>query len=152
MTLSKISVADYFDQNSHSHDSRTQPDAVAVRQAGHTKLGFGLNAKQEISKEVGLFARLGYNDGRNEIRVFTEIDQSASLGVVCSSWKKVNLSEIVSSTLVLISVVCFVVALHTFYLRKWSNIVFKSVMLSFAYSVVLVVAGLVSGFSGLFYF
>ena len=112
MTLSKISVADYFDQNSHPHDPHTQPDAVAVRQAGYTKLGFGLNAKQEISKEVGLFARLGYNDGRNEIRVFTEIDQSASLGVVCSSWKKVNLSEIVGSAVTLISVVYSVVALH----------------------------------------
>ena len=74
MTLDKISVADYFDQNSHSHDSRTQPDAVTVRQAGHTKLGFGLNAEQEISKEVGLFARLGYNDGRNKIWTFTKID------------------------------------------------------------------------------
>ena len=56
MTLGKISVADYFDQNSCSHEPRTQPDAVVVRQAGHTKLGFGLNAEQEISKEVGLFA------------------------------------------------------------------------------------------------
>ena len=101
---------------------------------------------------MGLFARLGYNDGRNEIRVFTEIDQSASLGVVCSSWKKVNLSGIVSSTLALILVVCFVVALHTFYQPKWSNIVFKSVVLSFACGVGLVVAGLVSGFGGLLYF
>ena len=74
MTLDKISVADYFDQNSYSHDPRTQSDAVAVRQAGHTKLGFGLNAEQEISKEVGLFARLGYNDGRNKIWTFTKID------------------------------------------------------------------------------
>lgn len=29
--LGKISVADYFDQNSRSYDPRTQPDAVAVR-------------------------------------------------------------------------------------------------------------------------
>ena len=74
---------------------------MAVRQASHTKLGFGLNAEQGISKEMGLFTRLGYNDGRNEIWASTEIDQSASLGVVCSSWKKVNLSDIVSSTLAL---------------------------------------------------
>ena len=52
-------MADYFDQNSYPHDPRTQPDAAAVRQVGHTKLGFGLNAEQEISKGVGLFARLG---------------------------------------------------------------------------------------------
>jgi len=49
-------------------------------------------------------------------------------------------------------VVYFVVALHTFYQRKWSNIVFKLVVLSFAYGVGLVVAGLVSGFGSLLYF
>ena len=72
--------------------------------------------------------------------------------MVRSSWKKVNLSEIVSSTLALISVVYFVVALHTFYQRKWSNVVFKSVVLSFAYGVVLVVVGLVSALGSLLYF
>ena len=68
----------------------TQPDVVAVRQAGHTKVGFGLNAEQEITKEVGLFARLSYNDGRNETWAFTEIDQSASLGVVSTGdrWQR----------------------------------------------------------------
>ena len=92
------------------------------------------------------------NDDRNKIWVFTEIDQSASLGVVRTSWRKVNLLEIVSGALALISVVYFVVALHTFYQRKWSNVVFKSLVLSFAYGVVLIVAGLVSGFGGLLYF
>ena len=92
------------------------------------------------------------NDDRNKIWVFTEIDQSASLGVVRTSWRKVNLLEIVSGALALISVVYFVVALHTFYQRKCSNIVFKSLALSFAYGVVLIVAGLVSGFGGLLYF
>ena len=43
-----------------------QPDLESVRRDGHTKVGFGLNAKQEISKNVGLFARASYNDGKNE--------------------------------------------------------------------------------------
>ena len=70
--------------------TNTQPDVVTGRQAGHTKVGFGLNAEQEISKEVGLFARLSYNDGRNETWAFTEIDQSASLGVVSTGarWQR----------------------------------------------------------------
>ena len=57
-----------------------------------------------------------------------------------------------SSVLALISVVSFVIALHTFYQQKCSTIVFKSLALSFAYGVVLIVAGLVSGFGGLLYF
>ena len=67
-----------------------QPDVVNVRRAGHTKVGFGLNAEQEISKEVGLFARVSYNDGKNETWAFTEIDQSASLGVVSTGarWQR----------------------------------------------------------------
>ena len=57
------------------------PDVEAVRRAGHTKIGFGLNAEQTLTSNVGVFARVSYNDGRNETWAFTEIDQSASLGV-----------------------------------------------------------------------
>ena len=57
-------------------------DVTLVRRAGHTKIGFGLNAEQEIVNNVGLFARISYNDGQNETWAFTEIDHSASLGVV----------------------------------------------------------------------
>ena len=59
-----------------------QPDLALVRHDGHTKVGFGLNAEQEIAKNLGLFARVSYNDGHNETWAFTEIDHSASLGVV----------------------------------------------------------------------
>ena len=68
----------------------TAPDLEDVRLAGRTKIGFGLNAEQEISKNVGLFARVSYNDGKNETWAFTEIDQSASLGVVSTGtrWRR----------------------------------------------------------------
>ncbi|WP_201977541.1 carbohydrate porin [Hymenobacter rubidus] len=58
-----------------------QPDVTAVRHDGHTKVGFSLNAEQEITKEIGAFARVSYNDGKNETWAFTEIDHSASLGI-----------------------------------------------------------------------
>lgn len=69
-----------------------QPDIVAVRHDGHTKIGFGLNAEQEITREIGLFARLSYNDGINETWAFTEIDQSVSLGAVSTGarWQRPN--------------------------------------------------------------
>ncbi len=70
--------------------SGEQPDVTLVRRAGHTKVGFGLNAEQEIAKNVGLFARLIYNDGQNETWAFTEIDHSASLGLVSTGtrWQR----------------------------------------------------------------
>ena len=67
-----------------------QPDLETVRRDGHTKMGFGVNAEQEISQNVGLFARVSYNDGHNETWAFTEIDHSASLGVVSTGarWQR----------------------------------------------------------------
>jgi high affinity Mn2+ porin len=43
--------------------------------------GFGLNAEQEISKNFGVFSRLGWNDGHNEAWLYTDADHSGSLGV-----------------------------------------------------------------------
>ena len=67
-----------------------QPDLETVRRDGHTKMGFGVNAEQEISQNMGLFARVSYNDGQNETWAFTEIDHSASLGVVSTGarWQR----------------------------------------------------------------
>jgi high affinity Mn2+ porin len=44
------------------------------------KYGFGLNWEQELTKNVGLFSRLGWNDGHEEAWVFTDANWSASLG------------------------------------------------------------------------
>ena len=48
---------------------------------GRTKYGLYLNFDQELSDSVGLFGRFSWNDGRNEIMPFTDIDTSLSLGV-----------------------------------------------------------------------
>lgn len=45
------------------------------------KYGFGLNFCQELTNNIGIFARLGWNDGQTATWAFTEIDQSASAGV-----------------------------------------------------------------------
>ena len=57
------------------------PDLLRVEFDGGTKTGFALNAEQEITKNVGVFARYSYNDGRYETWAFTEIDRSFSAGV-----------------------------------------------------------------------
>jgi high affinity Mn2+ porin len=45
------------------------------------KYGFGLNWEQEVARNVGMFSRLGWNDGHEETWTFTDADWSASLGV-----------------------------------------------------------------------
>ena len=46
-----------------------------------TKYGFYANMEQQIVTDVGIFGRLSWNDGQNEILSFTDIDRSASGGV-----------------------------------------------------------------------
>ena len=62
------------------HESGT-PDLGPTRRNGSLKYGFGLNAEQAISRDAGIFARYGWNDGKTEAWAFTEIDRSLSGGV-----------------------------------------------------------------------
>jgi high affinity Mn2+ porin len=54
---------------------------IAAARAYRYKYGFGLNWEQEVAKDVGLFSRLGWNDGREEAWTFTDANWTASLGV-----------------------------------------------------------------------
>ena len=57
------------------------PDVTATRRNGTLKYGFGVNAEQEITGEIGVFARLGWNDGKTESFAFTAIDRLATGGI-----------------------------------------------------------------------
>jgi high affinity Mn2+ porin len=57
------------------------PDVTATRRIGTLKYGFGVNLEQELTKEIGVFSRLGWNDGKTESFAFTAIDRLASGGV-----------------------------------------------------------------------
>ncbi len=59
----------------------TRPDVTATRQIGRLKYGVGVNAEQEITSDLGVFARLGWNDGKTESFVFTAMDRLAEGGV-----------------------------------------------------------------------
>jgi high affinity Mn2+ porin len=45
------------------------------------KYGFYINGEQQVAKDFGIFARLSWNDGQNEILSFTDIDRSLSGGL-----------------------------------------------------------------------
>jgi hypothetical protein len=61
-----------------------------TRRQGTIKYGFGLNAEQELSRDLRLGARWGWNEGRHESFAYTEVDSTAELcaDYVGRSWKR----------------------------------------------------------------
>ena len=59
------------------------PDISTVR-ARRVKVGGGLNLEQQITRSIGLFARLSMATGQYETFEYTEVERSASGGVVFS--------------------------------------------------------------------
>ncbi len=55
------------------------PDVANVRHL-NTKYGYVLGMDQEVAKDVGVFARLSWNNGQTEMFSYTEVERSASLG------------------------------------------------------------------------
>jgi high affinity Mn2+ porin len=59
----------------------TEAPDITQSRAYRSKVGIGLSWDQELTSDVGVFARLSWNDGRTETWAFTEIDQSAAVGI-----------------------------------------------------------------------
>ena len=57
------------------------PDVTATARNGTLKYGVGISADQKITKDFGMFMRLGWNDGKTESFAFTAIDRLATGGV-----------------------------------------------------------------------
>ncbi|MDR3712871.1 MAG: carbohydrate porin [Puia sp.] len=57
---------------------------------GSKKIGFGLNADQELSETISAFFRAGWNDGKNASWAFAEIDNTLSGGIRIygKSWQR----------------------------------------------------------------
>jgi high affinity Mn2+ porin len=67
-----------------------RPDVAAVHRPGTLKYGVAISADQEIRKDVGVFLRLGWNDGKTESFAFTAIDRLATGGISFTGtrWKR----------------------------------------------------------------
>jgi high affinity Mn2+ porin len=57
------------------------PDVTLTRRPDTMKYGFGLNAEQPLTPNLGAFLRGGWNDGKTESWEFTEIDRSGQAGL-----------------------------------------------------------------------
>jgi high affinity Mn2+ porin len=67
----------------------TTPDTALVRHFS-SRGGAALNLEQELTSDLGAFARLSLNDGSKEAYEFTDVNQSLSLGLLLkgSAWSR----------------------------------------------------------------
>jgi high affinity Mn2+ porin len=56
------------------------PDIKLHEKFGAVKYGFGLNAEQELTGNLRVFTRLGWNEGQHESFAYTEVDQTMEFG------------------------------------------------------------------------
>jgi high affinity Mn2+ porin len=59
----------------------SKPDITAHPLQTTIKYGFGVNFEQPLNSWVGVFGRWGWNEGRHESFAYTEVDQTAQVGV-----------------------------------------------------------------------
>jgi high affinity Mn2+ porin len=57
------------------------PDITAHPLQTTVKYGFGANFEQPLNDWMGLFGRWGWNEGRHESYAYTEVDQTAEIGL-----------------------------------------------------------------------
>jgi high affinity Mn2+ porin len=75
------SAGNYAEAIRQAESGGGSPVITDTRRNGTRKYGFGLNLEQELTKDAGFFARLGWNDGKTESFAFTAIDRLATAGV-----------------------------------------------------------------------
>jgi high affinity Mn2+ porin len=89
--LNHANMGNYRLANAEVLDGETAtPDITATRREGRHRYGYGLNMEQEITKDIGMFGRLGWSDGHNEAFCYTEVDRTLQVGglVKGSSWRR----------------------------------------------------------------
>ena len=59
----------------------TKPEITAHPVQTTIKYGFGANFEQPLNEWMGVFGRWGWNEGRHESFAYTEVDQTAQIGV-----------------------------------------------------------------------
>jgi high affinity Mn2+ porin len=68
------------------------PNILLHERQGEVKYGFGFNAEQELTSNLRVFTRLGWNEGQHESFAYTEVDQTLEFGGDYSgrAWSRPN--------------------------------------------------------------
>src|SRR5215471_10153666 len=77
----------------------TTPDVTLTSRVATLKYGTGISFDQAINSDVGVFARLGWNDGKTESWAFTAIDRLATGGISIKGTRWHRKSDVVGTSL-----------------------------------------------------
>jgi hypothetical protein len=61
-------------------DTDATPTITLHEKFGAVKYGFGLNAEQELTDNLRVYGRFGWNEGQHESFAYTEVDQTINFG------------------------------------------------------------------------
>ena len=78
--VNRANMANYSDATAMLRAGGPGADWEAAR-AYHYKYGFGMNLEQELTKGVGVFSRLGWNDDKEEGWMFSDVGYAGSIGL-----------------------------------------------------------------------
>lgn len=89
--MDKADMISYREAASLLESGGPQVDLSPAR-AYRNKYGFGLNIEQAVTKDVGVFSRLGWNNGQTEGWMYTDANWTASIGASAngSAWHRPN--------------------------------------------------------------
>jgi high affinity Mn2+ porin len=96
--VNHANMGDYREQNIKALEERANGDPSAVpvitdHPFGSTvKYGVGLNFEQELTEDVRVFGRFGWNEGQHESYAYTEVDQTFEVGgdLAGARWSRPN--------------------------------------------------------------
>ena len=82
-------MANYQNAINLASKTNTIPSIYNARQANQTAWGYGLNAEQAITKDIGIFGRWSWNNGQTETQTY-DISKSLSggLSITGSAWNR----------------------------------------------------------------
>ena len=89
MFLNRSIMGSFNDALAYAARNHTIPILAPVRKP-QDKRGYGLNGEQNLSDDIGLFARLGWSDGQTETYSFAEIERTDQVGLTIKGtrWKR----------------------------------------------------------------
>ena len=84
--VNQARIGIYRDAIAKAQETGSTPDITKQDHPGRIKWGGGINIEQPLGDEgeTGVFARLGWNDGKTESFAFTEVDRLATVGLQLS--------------------------------------------------------------------
>ncbi len=88
--LNRTRSGSYGDAVQLAAQTGTTPSVQSIRRPGTLKYGTGISFDQELTHDLGVFSRLGWNDGKTEDFAFTAIDRIAESGISVKGtrWKR----------------------------------------------------------------